>query len=176
MSFFLSEQRQARWQPRQFLDRFNLPAGTQVVDLGCGPGFWTLPLADIAGAKGMVWAVDVNRGMLDILQKRNPPEQVHLLESELCCSALESDSVDFVWAAFVLHEVPDLQQQLRELHRIGKRVGILEWRPDAIRTVGPPLNERLASERLITALRAEGFTAVKQTWQDDDAYLVEAEK
>src|SRR5689334_9406289 len=79
----LSEQRQARWAPLHFLARFNLAPGQRVVDVGCGPGFWTLPLAEIVGPSGAVWALDVSQEMLDALASRRPPAQVHLLRSEL---------------------------------------------------------------------------------------------
>jgi ubiquinone/menaquinone biosynthesis C-methylase UbiE len=57
----LSAERHTYWNPPQFLSRFDLHPGQTVLDLGAGPGFWTLPLAEMVGATGQVWAVDVSQ-------------------------------------------------------------------------------------------------------------------
>ena len=45
-------------------------AGDTVVDLGCGPGYYTLPLARMVGDEGRVIAVDVQQEMLSTLRER----------------------------------------------------------------------------------------------------------
>ena len=79
----LSEKRQARWNPPQFLQRFAVQPGHAVLDLGCGPGFWTLPLAGIVGPTGTVWALDVSQEMLDALTEQQPPAHVIPVLGEL---------------------------------------------------------------------------------------------
>ena len=170
----LSEQRQARWAPLHFLSRFNLNAGQRVVDVGCGPGFWTLPLAEIVGPSGAVWALDVSQEMLDAVASGQPPAQVHLLRSELPRINLPASSVDLAWVAFVMHEVTPLDEMVRELRRVGPRSVILDWRPDAAGEMGPPRAHRLTGTQVIDALRDGGFGKVEQTWQDEDTYLIEA--
>lgn len=172
--FLINAQREARWQPAKFIQRFGVAAGQRVLDLGCGPGFWTLPLAERVGPGGIVWALDVSQEMLDTLAGRHPPEQVHLLRSELPQVALPDTSVDITWAAFVLHEVTSLDQMARELLRVGRRVAALDWRPDAKGEAGPPRDQRLWPHEVIAALQAAGFGSVLQTWQDEDNYLIEA--
>ena len=44
--------------------------GDTVIDLGCGPGFFTLPLARMAGETGSVIAVDLQPEMLEQLRQR----------------------------------------------------------------------------------------------------------
>lgn len=170
----LSAERYARWAPQEFLSRFDLYHGQSVLDLGCGPGFWTLPLAEKVGQDGLVWALDVSQELLDILAESQPPSQVRLLRSELPRIDLPDDSVDFVWAAFVMHEVVPLEVHAREIRRVGKRVAILDWRPDAAGESGPPRDHRLQPQVVIDALLAGGFNSALQTWQDDDNYLIEA--
>lgn len=172
--FLISAQREARWQPAKFIQRLAVGAGQRVLDLGCGPGFWTLPLAERVGRGGTVWALDVSQELLDMLASRQPPEQVHLLKSELPAITLPADSVDLTWAAFVLHEVTPLDPMARELRRVGARAAILDWRPDASGESGPPLAHRLWPSQVCGALQAAGFEIARQTWQDDDAYLIEA--
>jgi ubiquinone/menaquinone biosynthesis C-methylase UbiE len=157
----VSTERHAKWDPLRFLARLDLQAGQTVLDLGCGPGFWTLPLAELVGPAGTVWALDVSQEMLDALTARRPPPQVRLLRCELPVIALPDASVDWVWVAFVFHEVepPEkLAAEMRRVTRIGGRVTILDWRPDA------------ESDHL----RVAGFQDVVRTWQDEDACLIEA--
>jgi len=109
-----------------------------------------------------------------MLASRQPPAQVHLLTSELPTILLPDDSVDLTWAAFVLHEVSPLSRMASELRRVGARAAILDWRPDAPGESGPPLAHRLWPSQICDALHAAGFEVARQTWQDEDAYLIEA--
>jgi len=145
--------------------------------LGCGPGFWTLPLAELVGESGHVWAVDVSQELLDALAARNPPLQVRLQRTELPTIDVPDASVDLAWVAFVFHEVDlleNLASELRRVLRLGARVAVLEWRPDAESDQGPPRAHRLTPEQVMAWLRAAGFATARQTWQDADSYLVEA--
>lgn len=89
-------EREARWQPLRLLKSLGLQPTEAVLDLGCGTGFWTLPLAEIVGSSGVVWALDVSQEMLDALGERNPPAQVRLLRSELPQIDLPNASVDWI--------------------------------------------------------------------------------
>ncbi len=172
-----SPERWAQWDPPRFLARLGVHAGQSVLDLGSGPGFWTLPLAEIVGPAGNVWALDASQEMLDALASRNPPAQVHLLRTELPKVALPDHSIDLAWTGFVFHEVEPPEELARELHRILKptgRVLVLDWRPDAESEKGPPRAQRLTPEQVMTWLRGVGFTRVQETWRDNDNYLVEA--
>jgi len=171
--------RQARWDPPRFLNRFNIQPGASVLDLGSGPGFWTFPLAEKVGASGAVWALDVSQEMLDELAKHNPPKQVRLLQSELPKIKLPDSSLDWIWTAFVFHEVTPSQELAKEMFRVARTEGIvavLDWRPDALGEGGAPLHHRMSVAQVTGFLRAAGFRSVEKTWQDDDAYLIEAKR
>lgn len=173
----LSPERYAHWNPPEFLAHFNLQPGQVVLDLGAGPGFWTFPLAKIVGATGQVWAVDASQELLDTLSSRQPPSQVQLHQSELPRLALPAGLADFAWLAFVFHEVEPPEELARELHRVlrpGGRVAVLDWRPDAAGTEGPPRTDRVSPRQVIAWLVKAGFTHAQPTWQDVDNYLVEA--
>lgn len=173
----MKARRWQRWDPPCFLGRLDLQAGQTVLDLGCGPGFWTLPLAEIVGPQGTVWALDVSQEMLNALAACHPPSQVRLLHGELPAIDLPDGSVDWIWSAFLFHEVEPPEQLAVEMRRVthpGGRVAVLDWRPDTAGDDGPPRSHRLSAAQVGEHLRAAGFQDVVQTWQDEDAYLIEA--
>ena len=173
----LSEERQARWNPPQFLQQFALRPGQAALDLGCGPGFWTLPLAEIVGPTGKVWALDVSQEMLDTLVEQQPPAHVIPILGELPQIGLETAVADFIWTAFVYHEVDgDLAAEMLRVSRPGGQVAILEWRPDAADQSGPPGDHRVWSDEVKQALTQVGFTEAVEAWRDANAYVITARK
>ena len=55
--------------PRRILSPF-VSEGMTAVDLGCGPGFFTIDMALLAGRSGRVIAVDLQEGMLEKLREK----------------------------------------------------------------------------------------------------------
>src|SRR5262249_1385579 len=66
----LSEERQAALQPGKLLRRLGLRPGDTLADVGSGPGFFTLPAAEIVGAEGLVYAADIQGEMLTAVRSR----------------------------------------------------------------------------------------------------------
>jgi len=60
-----------RWahDPDRILGRF-LRQGDMALDIGCGPGFFTIPMARRVGERGLVVAADIHSGMLEKTRKR----------------------------------------------------------------------------------------------------------
>jgi ubiquinone/menaquinone biosynthesis C-methylase UbiE len=173
----LSEERQARWNPPQFLQQFAIQPGHAALDLGCGPGFWTLPLANIVGPGGTVWALDVSQEMLDTLAEQQPPAHVIPVLGELPEIGLATAVTDFIWTAFVYHEVEgDLAAEMLRVSRPNGQVAILEWRPDAADQSGPPGDHRVWPDQVKLALQQAGFIQVAEAWRDANAYVITAYK
>lgn len=170
-------ERRARWNPTHLLPLAGLQAAQSALDLGCGPGFWTLPMAEIVGKNGQVIALDASPEMLQSLAAQSPPAHVRLMQGELPAISLPDDSMDFIWAALVFHEVTPpvlLAKEARRVLRLGHRLAVLEWRTDAATSIGPPLQHRLSPEQVHTCLLSAGFQEFQLIWQDEDTYLASA--
>ena len=77
------------------LKALDVQPGQAVCDMGCGNGFYTLPLAKLVGDKGKVIAVDIQREMLGLLQDRARDEKlrnIKLLHGDVVDPQLEPNS------------------------------------------------------------------------------------
>ena len=111
--------------PRRIL-RGMVKPGDTVVDVGCGPGFFSLPLAEAVGEAGRVIAVDLQEAMLEKVRSR--AEDAGLL-SRIQLHQCPADTIgleavaDFVLSFYMLHEVPDKKRFLEEVHDLLKEGG-----------------------------------------------------
>lgn len=133
-----------------------------VVDIGCGTGFFTVPLARIAGLKGKVFAVDISGEMLKEVKKRvrrNKLKNVEVLLSKENKIPIGSGKVDYCLLSSVVHELENKASFFRELKRILKergRIGIIEWKK--MRSpLGPPLEERIPLSAMRRDISGNGF-------------------
>jgi SAM-dependent methyltransferase len=79
------------------LDRLHLAGGEHVLEIGCGTGAVTLPLAQAVGERGRVVAVDLSEPMLGVARQRVAESGVHnitLLQGDAQVFALEPAAFD----------------------------------------------------------------------------------
>ena len=175
----LGEERRVRWNPSVRLSKSGLKDGFTALDLGCGPGFWTAPMAEIIGDSGSVIALDVSQELLDFASNHNPSSRIRYVLGELPSINLNDSSVDFVWASFLLHEISDLAVLLKELLRVLKPGGILaalDWSTESKTGNGPPLDHRLSLSTLEQFLADAGFTNMQSDISDSDAWFITSER
>jgi ubiquinone/menaquinone biosynthesis C-methylase UbiE len=134
--------------------------GETVLDLGSGPGYVALPLAQRVGAAGRVIAADIAEEPLSLLREAAAAmPQVSTVLVEEARLPLPDASVDAALMVNVLHELADPMASLAELRRVlraGGRLGIVDWDPAAPGR-GPRTEERVPPERAGEWLRAAGF-------------------
>ena len=53
----------------EILKEVNISPGSSVLDYGCGPGGYILPLAEITGESGKIFALDMNPHALDRVRR-----------------------------------------------------------------------------------------------------------
>ena len=108
--------------PEKLIEKFQINSGDVVVDFGCGPGYFTIPLARIARK---VVGVDVSTRMLDkvAVYARKNEVAVELLQSDGTRINLPDSSVDVIVLIHVFHEIEDRAKVLLEFARILKHSG-----------------------------------------------------
>lgn len=160
----LSEKRSRMTPAGPILRAAGIDGGQVVVDLGAGPGFFTLPAARLVGSGGSVYAVDVQQGMLEVCQRRAAEAGITWIDtvrSEESRVPLPDATADRVVIAFVLHEANDPAALLREAVRLLRpdgEVAVVES-PKIEGTPGPPMEHRIGEDELAVLAAQVGLSA-----------------
>ncbi len=117
--------------PRKILRNY-VREGLTVLDVGCGPGVFSVEMANMIGVSGQVIAADLQEGMLqklaDKIKGTDLENRIELLKCETDRIGI-TENVDFVLAFYMVHEVPDHEgffREIRELLKPDGRVLIVE--------------------------------------------------
>lgn len=123
--------------PAQLLGEFGLTTGMTVLDLGCGSGTFTLPMAHLVGESGQVHAVDIQPAFVEKTHHRAAATGFGDRTKFHSCAAsnlpLADDSLDMVFMIATLAEIPDKASALAEVRRVLKpqgRLAVSEELPD----------------------------------------------
>ncbi|MHA1853297.1 MAG: class I SAM-dependent methyltransferase, partial [Candidatus Heimdallarchaeaceae archaeon] len=115
--------------PKKILKAAHLKEGQIVLEIGCGPGFFTLPAAEIVGEKGVIYALDFHPLAIQRVQekvKQAGLNNVKLLLKDAEETGLPESHVDLVFIFDVVHKLDSkFQRILVEIKRILKPHGIL---------------------------------------------------
>ncbi|MFZ1983016.1 MAG: class I SAM-dependent methyltransferase [Desulfatitalea sp.] len=140
--------------PRKILGPY-IDMGMTVLDLGCGPGFFSVEMAHLVGESGRVIASDLQAGMLQKLRTKIEGTE---LENRITLHQCQKDKigvsakVDFVLAFYMVHEVRNKEAFFKEIASILK--------PDGqVLLVEPPLHvSKAAFAETIRTAQGVGLT------------------
>jgi ubiquinone/menaquinone biosynthesis C-methylase UbiE len=161
--------REAWQKPDQVMDALHVAEGTTVADLGAGGGWFTMRLAKRVGKSGKVFAVDVQRLMIEAIQRRVQREGLdHVVtpvQGEYDDPKLPADArLDAVLIVDAFHEMEDPVQLLtnvsQKLQPRG-RIGIIDYR-EGEGGPGPDAAERVPPSAVISQAAAAGLKLIEQ--------------
>lgn len=105
--------------------------GMSVLDVGCGMGFFSLPLAKLVGQTGKVVCVDLQEKMIKgLLRKAQKAGLSDRIDARIC----RQDSlgvndiageINFALAFALVHEAPDKERLFAEIYNAMKQTGEL---------------------------------------------------
>jgi ubiquinone/menaquinone biosynthesis C-methylase UbiE len=113
---------------RPVLDRVGIRPGERVLELGPGPGAFTVDAARRAGPQGRIIAVDIQPEMIARVEERVREAGLSNVETHVAGAyelPLENESIDRAFVVTVLPEIPDRNRALAELWRVLKPGGRL---------------------------------------------------
>ena len=113
--------------PQKILKPF-IKEGMTVLDVGCGPGYFSVEIAKMLNGSGKVIAADLQEGMLNMIRKKisgTPLEQRIELHKSNFESIGVTEKVDFILAFWMVHEVRNQDKFFAELYSVLKPNGLI---------------------------------------------------
>jgi len=167
---------------KEWMGALDLQPGDRVLDVGAGPGFVSLALAEQVGPSGLVYALDRSPDALAYLERLQNERGIKQIERLIADAATVDPSKVAAGAALVsmvLHHADDPAGLLRNVAQCvspGARVVIAEFHPDGPCTSGPPREHRLAPVNIQGWCRDAGLTVVDYRRQMPEHYMVLARR
>lgn len=165
----------------KFFAELNLAPGVTLADLGCGEGHYTFALADVMGAKGLIYALDLWQPGIQALTPRAATEGRHNIKAMLVNISrrlpLQDESVDVALMATVLHDLLEFDLAdgaLKEAARVVRPKGtlaIVEFKKIE-GPPGPPLRIRLTPEEVEQVVAPYGFVKTRVAEVGPYNYLI----
>ncbi len=118
------------FRPRlDLLKEAGIESGFCILDYGCGPGSYIVPLAELVGSSGKIYALDIHPLAIEEVKKiavRKGIENIETIESD-CNTGLSDNHVNVVLLYDTFHDLSQPDDVLRELHRVLKPGGTLSF-------------------------------------------------
>lgn len=190
-SWLVRPERQAEENAEKALSHLGLVKGMTICDLGCGNGYWTLPLARVVGDEGKVYAVDIQPEMLRQLRTRAGKANLRNIKPVLGAvddPKLPDDAnIDLLLLVDVYHEFSHPESMLWAIRRALADDGVialLEYREEDPNVPIKPVH-KMSKRQILIEYKANGFKLVREyndlPWQHlmffarDDSSLPEIE-
>jgi predicted methyltransferase len=149
-------------QPDKALELIGITPGMVVADVGAGTGYMTIRLARLVGPTGKVYANDLQRPMLQIVQGKARAEQlsnVEVVQGTEDDARLPENAIDLALLVDVYHEFSHPREMLRSIRRSlkpGGQLVLVEYRKE---DPGIPiaLTHRMSLAEARAEVEAEGF-------------------
>lgn len=156
--------------PFRVLERAGVRERMHVADFGCGAiGHFVFPAAQLVGPKGVVYAVDILKDALDMLERRSREDQytnIHAVWSDIevyRATHIPDHTIDLALLVNVLFLVQRPMHVVAEISRLvkkGGRVLVIDWKPMAT-AIGPDIARRLSGEQITRYFEQACFTLIE---------------
>jgi len=114
---------------KSIIKEVGMQPGFHILDYGCGPGSYLIPLAALVGKTGKIYALDAHPLAIQMVQNIASRKRLTNVQAILsdCETGLPNNSVDVILLYDTFHDLSDQNGVLEELHRILKPNGILSF-------------------------------------------------
>jgi len=151
--------------PKKNIDQFHLGEGMKVADLGAGAGSYSFVAAKKVGDIGTVYAVEVQKELLQNIKNGAQAEGLGNIEvlwgdiEEYGGTKIGDSAVDAVILSNILFQVDDVKGTLTETKRIlrnGGKVLVVDW-SDSYGGLGPQESDVITIDKMKHLFGDEGF-------------------
>jgi ubiquinone/menaquinone biosynthesis C-methylase UbiE len=148
---FLDNRKEIQNLRRDIEQRLSLSAGQKVIDVGCGIGGATFPIADLVGPTGQVVGVDISAALIEVATRRASNKAgIEFRLGDVCALPFPDDFFDVARSERVFLYLPDRLAAIHEIRRVvkpGGRVVLVDTDFDscAIYSATPDLTRKYTS-------------------------------
>lgn len=159
-------EREEEEKPALLVEALQLTSGDAVADLGAGTGYLSWRLARAVGEKGLVYAVDIQQEMLDLLSQKMAARKVTNIRPILSASTnthLPTNSIDLAIMVDVYHEFShphEMMHSISESLKPAGRVVFVEYRAEDPHVPIKPLH-KMSEAQVRKEAAAHGLEWVK---------------
>ena len=114
--------------PAKLLREAGVTPGETVLEVGCGPGFFTIPAAEIVGDGGHLYSIDLNPAAIQSVRqkvKEKGLKNVEVFQADVVRTGLPDDNIDNAFLFGIIRSLKDFDALLLEMHRVLKPEGLL---------------------------------------------------
>lgn len=116
--------------PREeIVSEIGLKNGFKVLDYGCGPGGYVVPVSEAVGSSGKLYALDAMPIAIEMVKKTVAKKGLKNVQTILsdCATGLPDEELDVALVYDVFHDLEDQKAVLTELHRVLKPNGVISF-------------------------------------------------
>ncbi len=117
-------------KPDKLLKAAGIKPDQKILEVGCGPGFFTIPAAEIVGEEGFVYAVDVHPLAIERVKEKIEREGIKNVTPILANASntgLPDRSIDLAFIFGLQYIAGGLEDVISETHRILKPKGVFSF-------------------------------------------------
>ena len=164
--------------PEHNIEQFHLRPGMHVADLGAGSGFYTFAASRALGKEGRVYAVEVQKELLERVKTEATRQGLSNVEviwgniEKVGGTKLRELSIDAAIVSNVLFQTPDKDALAQEAARIVKPKGkvlVVDW-ADSATAMGPKGGDRYPAEKARALFEKFGFAHEEDIRAGDHHY------
>ena len=165
-----------------WMDALRLKPGDRVLEVGAGPGFVSMALADRVGHEGVVYAVDKSAealAYLERLQKERAVSQIQRIVADAAAFEPPGVSVHAALITMVLHHAEDPVGILRCLVRLllpGGLAVVAEFHPEGPCEHGPPPEHRIDPGQIRAWCESVDLAVLDYRRQSPEHYMILAQR
>ncbi|RKL68081.1 SAM-dependent methyltransferase [Salipaludibacillus neizhouensis] len=175
VSYLESPERRKEFSPEQLLNMIPVKETDSMLDFGAGTGYFSIPAAK--RIKGNVYAMDIDAGMLEIINEKALEEQLTNIvpvQGSMEALPLPDGSIDVIIASLVLHEIQPLAPLLQQMKNVLKNEGYLiclELEPKGSSEKAP----RITLEGMEREMKEAGFQVTEKFFPAESLYMLVAQ-
>ena len=177
-----ARQQQRATRGAAWLEGLHVQEGDHVLDLGAGPGYVSLQLAERVGASGLVYAVDRSAEALSYLQgqmRQKAVTNIRCVLTDVLALSLDDKQVSSALLSMMLHHADDpaaLMGKVAELLPGNAWAVIAEFHPDGPAFSGPPREARLSPGQITQWCQEARLQVVHYARQSDEHYMLTVQR